>query len=466
MISTSHRPRRIVVLVACAALFAVVACVRLYYVESFAMSLPFWDQWDSEGNLLLRQWINGTLPISRLWETHNEHRIMMSRLLTLALYSATGSWDNLVSARFNVVLSALWGATLLWLLLRDGALHGARWLVLPVLLAGLVLPFSWENFLVGFQSQFYLVILFTLVSIALAAYRPDDRRAQVAMMVIAVACCFTLASGILTPLATIVVLQLHGWCARARSAGRDLLSLLLLAVALIGYGTTPRLEYHEKLRAEGLVELVDSTSHMLGWPVSGYHWAAPLLWAPGIIGVLLILRYRDASRSDLLMAGLLAWSALQAAAAAYSRGHGMIDPSSRYLDLLVPGLVANAWFAVRLLERARGNKMATAGAMLVGFGFSGAFLFGHVNRFDDDWAAMEHRHALSVIQTRNVISYIATGDLSNLDQPYLQIPYPDRLRLKMYLDDPYLRGALQRGHALDDPDTGEPALPRPPAASN
>lgn len=133
----------------------VIMLSRLLYVEKFAVALPFWDQWDAEWAGLLKPWIEGSLQFSDLFVGHNEHRILPTRLTTLAIFLITGTWNNLTEARLNIPLSAVTPLMLIWLICKHGRISGLKWLVIAVILLCASLPFSWENILIGFQSQFY-----------------------------------------------------------------------------------------------------------------------------------------------------------------------------------------------------------------------------------------------------------------------------------------------------------------------
>ena len=146
--------------IAAVALLLLVAGTRLVLAAAYASPVPFWDQWDAEGANLLAPWLDGTLPASRWFDAHNEHRVLWTRLLTLGLFEANGGqWDNLVAALANCVFPGLLAALLY------AGLHGglASRSTRAVLFVGLmllgVLPFGWENLVVGFQSQFFLMVL-------------------------------------------------------------------------------------------------------------------------------------------------------------------------------------------------------------------------------------------------------------------------------------------------------------------
>ncbi|MGH8032304.1 MAG: hypothetical protein ACREO8_08065 [Luteimonas sp.] len=441
MIAT-HRAQLRTIL-ACIAVFVTVVLIRGWYVHRYALPLPFWDQWDSEGDFLLRPWIEGTLSVSDLWQPHNEHRILPTRLTSLMLYEITGQWNNLYSAFFDVLLAAFAAASALWLAVRESGLRGLRWLIVAMVLMCFAAPFAWENFLVGFQSQFYYLMLFAMASIALAAWRSDDSRAIATILLLAVLSLLTMASGLVTAAAVVVVYLVRHRQSPLPRAKLWFVVLMLLSIALIGYGTTPRPEHHVALRADGPINLIDAFDHALGWPVIGYHWAAFWIWLPTVAAVLVLLKKKTMTPTDLAMLGFAAWSVAQAAVVAYGRGRGLLELSSRYTELMTPGLIANAWFAVRLLGMGVSSRPAPKfAAWVIAGGYFIVVFAAFAFRFDSDMAAMADRKRLSDIQTQHVRSYLLTHDPAALRQPFLQIPYPDAARLQSLLDNKALRESL------------------------
>lgn len=453
--ATSPNVRRWIV---CLLLFVTVAGVRAYYVEHFAGVLPFWDQWDAEGDQVIRPWLEGTFRLDAMWQSHNEHRIAPARILALLSFLITGVWSNLWEARINVVLAAAIPVLTAWLAFREHPIRGWNWAFPVVLFASYALPFGWENFLVGFQSQFYFVVLFTIAAMAIAAWKPNDIAAMSGVAGLCVAGMATLASGLLTPLAASCV-YLLAWHVGDRSRRPPVVmvaALWLLAAA--GYLGLPQIPGHAVLKAQGAGSLLDAASHILGWPAAGYHWTAIWLWLPGAITIAWMVLQRNASRADLMMAGCYAWAGAQALALAYGRGQGLLEVPSRYTDLLVVGLVANAWFALRFLDHAYRLGQARAFASFVAAMFFCVFFFFHALRVEGDFAAMQQRHQLSMIQAQHVSEYLRTRDPRVLRQPAFHIPYPDAGRLQQLLDNPALSGSLPGSVHNADP---RPSLQKP-----
>ncbi|TLU96938.1 hypothetical protein FEM55_03490 [Dyadobacter sediminis] len=417
---------------------SLIILIRYHFVNHYAMPIPFWDEWDSEGDLLLRPWVDGTLKISDLWKLHNEHRIFPTRLLSLASYIVNGQWNNLVSARINIILAATIPASLLGFLIRFNGLNSYKWIILPVLIAQFTLPFSFENMLVGFQSQFYFLILFTVIAVGLAVTYPQKAVANVFVLVLCLLSILTMASGILTPMAVAGVYLLHWLDKQEKALQHFLFIATLVIVAGTAYMQIPHIAAHHIYRARSISEWTHSFLRILSWPVGPHNWIAAPLWSPGLIAVSFLLRNKKLSKSDLFMAGCYMWSFAQAIAIAYGRGQELSSVPSRYTELLSIGLVANAWFAIRFMEEYKKRKWQKYFILAI----FPLFLHGHKKRFKFDMEDIHRVYRHSVIQTDNVTKYLKTHNPVYLQQPAMHIPYPDSIRLKQLLDNPTIRRLL------------------------
>ncbi|WP_349792426.1 hypothetical protein ABQY74_016960 [Xanthomonas sp. WHRI 7064] len=416
---------------------------RLLYIEHFAVSMPFWDQWDGEGDNLLKPLLSGSLGLAELLHAHNEHRILPTKLVTLASYLATGQWNNVYEARISAAIYAMIPAILVWHGMRIGASLRSRFLLVAVAICAAVLPYSWENFLVGFQSQFYFLILFAVLAISLAAARHDRVVAISGVVALSVISVLTMASGLLTPVAAAITYALAAWLLPGRKWPPVLAICLLMAIAVAAYKAMPVIPQHAVMRAQSALELLGGLTRVLSWPVRGMHAPALLLWLPGVLGVVLTLHARPADKTDITMAGLLAWGGLQAAAIAYGRGHDLVELSPRYTEILIPGLFANAWFAIRLVQlRHTFTALAQRGTYAVAALFMLTLFGGWVERFHVDMEALRARHEATQAQAQGVLYYIASKDDVTFESGQLPLPYPNSQRLHQLLHDPYLLQAL------------------------
>ncbi|KWV13803.1 hypothetical protein ATB53_00970 [Xanthomonas translucens] len=421
----------------------VALAARLLYIEHFAVSMPFWDQWDAEGDHLLKPLLSGSLGWAELLHAHNEHRIVPTKLVTLASYLATGQWNNIYEARISAVIYATIPAILVWHGMRIGASLRSRVLLIAVAICAAVLPYSWENFLVGFQSQFYFLILFAILAVSLAAAMHENLIAICGVVLLCVISVLTMASGLLTPVAAAATYALAAWLVPGRRWPSVLAICLLLAIAVLAYKSMPVIPEHAVMRAQSAFELFGGLTRVLSWPVRGMHVPALLLWLPGVLGVALTLHARPATKTDITMAGLLVWGGLQAAAIAYGRGHDLVELSPRYTEILIPGLFANAWFAIRLLQLRHGVPgLVQRGTYAMAALFTLTLFGGWAERFHVDMQALRARHEATQAQAQGVLYYIASKDDATFASGQLPLPYPNSQRLHQLLQDPYLLQAL------------------------
>src|ERR1035441_6383707 len=92
-------------LIAC--LFALVLGARWAVVNRDGMDLPEWDQWDAEGIHLLAPWYQGHFTLGELFIPHNEHRVVLTKLVNLGLTTANGQWDQRLETAVNSAIAAL-----------------------------------------------------------------------------------------------------------------------------------------------------------------------------------------------------------------------------------------------------------------------------------------------------------------------------------------------------------------------
>ncbi len=414
--------------------------VRLLYVQFFSTPMPFWDQWDGEGATALQPWLNGTLQWSTLLTPHNEHRILPTRLVALLSYLLTGQWNNVYEARISALVFCFIPALLVWYALRDAAAANGRRLLVAFALLMSVLPFAWQNFLVGFQSQFYFLILSSIAAVGLAARHHQSIPALLAAIALSVLAATTMASGMLTAVAVGITCVIACLCLPGKRAPALCATAVLAVLAIVAYRSIPVIDGHGMLRAQSLAELLLAATHTLAWPARS-NWAVIIVWLPGVVMIARMLLRRQASRTDLVMAGLCIWTALQGVAIAYGRGHDMRVPASRYTELFVPGLFANAWFALQLWNLLPASRMRHAARTAVVL-FALLVVVAPLSQVVKDVRKIREFAADCRVQQANAVRYLVTGDPAALDVGEFELPYPDAAKLKAQLDDPKLRAIL------------------------
>ena len=88
-----------------AALFLVVLGAKLWVVQLYGSPLPLWDQW-YEAHRFFRPWMEGHLTWQALFAAHNEHRILLTRLLDMGVIWLNGRWEPMVQMTINAFIHA------------------------------------------------------------------------------------------------------------------------------------------------------------------------------------------------------------------------------------------------------------------------------------------------------------------------------------------------------------------------
>ncbi|HEX3729179.1 MAG TPA: hypothetical protein VHV47_05210, partial [Opitutaceae bacterium] len=421
-------------------LVAVVLGCRWAVIDRYGSDLPNWDQWDAEALYTLHPWFQHHLTLSLLLQPHNEHRIVLTKLLNLGLTQADGQWDQRLECVVNALLPA--AIAVGWMALASSFLPrkwlAPLWLLIAVAYAA---PLSWQNVIAGFHSQQFFLIGLSFAALAGLTMAEAWTAGWWLGAVSGVLALGSMASGFFAaPLAAMLLL-----CRRARGETTAALLPTLVLGAAVGAGgwlaKAPQ-PGHDVLRAHSAAEFLLSVLRSLQWPIVNHTapfsrpaWVALALWLPWAWLVARMVRGAQPGargRAGWVLVGLGAWTLLQIAATAYARGAGAEPPAPRYVDTLVIGALSNALALAWLAGEAAGTKrwaLAAAGALWIG-------VFGCGIR-----AELEHNFGLELpafrafylSAQRSVRDYLATGDPGSLRPgavPYPSIPVLiDRLGL-------------------------------------
>ena len=427
-------------------LFAFILGVRWAVFDRYGMTLPEWDQWDAEGLKLLAPWFNQDGFLSALFTPHNEHRVVLTKLLNLGLTVANGHWDQRLEATFNALFPASI-AVAFFLLARRHLTR--RWLGAFGLFLGFILafPFAWQNVLGGFHSQQFFLVGLALIAIALLPFSaPWSGRWWIGAAA-ALLGLFSMASGFF---GAVVVIGLLGvqYFRRERTL-RSAWPTLVVCVAASALGWFTRHEFapHASLKAQNLHDFVFTIIRSLQWPAPLSTWFALVLWLPWtwLVVRVVFVGSRPLSAPSrafgYFILGLGVWVWLQLVATGYARGAGGPAPASRYIDTLVFGLIANAlalmWLAApELLARPARRLLAVAALAWVGvFAWGAQAELRQI--FINELPAVKVYHDYCEINVRN---YLLTGNEKFLDHE--EIPYPGAIAFLERIGIPALRQRL------------------------
>ena len=431
-----------------AGLFLTVCGARLCIVHAYGVDTPFWDQWEAEGGLLFKPWLEGHWQWTSLFAAHLEHRIVFSRLLALALFWANRQWDPLLEMTANLVIAGIVAVAIAGTVWRGfNPAHRDVLLVAAALVFSL--PYGWENILGGFQSCFYLLLLFSLIAIWGLVGSPPGSRAWWTGALFSLAACFTLGSGSFAAMAVLALLALRCICRRLRVTRAEIITGLW-CVAVVGLGVTIKSDVpaHAILRAESVLSFAKAFGACLAWPFILQPLFAPVFYAP--LGLLAWFYLRRSNvfatpvrqRWELVLATGI-WVLLQGAASAFARGAHGLPPASRYQEIFGVGSLINLAAVLLLVDASRRRAVVSAVATLwIALGLVG---LGELTRqkFAGDLPA---KADLSRQEEDNTCAYVATGDQRFLvNHPLFTIPFPNAEQLILWLDDPTLRAILPAG---------------------
>jgi hypothetical protein len=201
-LSTSPLPTILVVL-ACSGPFVWLGALVL----RLGVNVPFWDEWAFIPDL--KKSAAGTLGVADFWRLHNEHRLFFPRLVFLPLAHAT-HWNLRAEMILSVVLAAVIFVLVATLMKRTLYPFGRGVYLLAIVAAAWFVfsPIQYQNWLWGWQVQWFLSDLAALAAVAVLSSWPATRPAWLGVVcgiAAAVVASYSLASGLLIWAACLVV---------------------------------------------------------------------------------------------------------------------------------------------------------------------------------------------------------------------------------------------------------------------
>lgn len=426
------------------ALFGTVFGAKLIYIGIGGSDLPNWDQWDAEALNLFQPWFEGRFHWMDIFRAHNEHRIALTKLLSLAQVTFNGQWDVLFQCSCNAAMHAGLVAGI-WLWLRRLATpQWARALFLLPLLALTASPMSWQNLLGGFHSQQVFLLGLSLAALLWLLDAPAWTARWWVGSAFAGLAVFSMGSGFL---AAAIVFGAAAVDAVRYRLWRDRLPTLVLTTLIIAAGWMLRVEVpgHEPLKAHSLGEFIVSFWRACQWPTRSFIMFAVVAWTPWAWLVTRIWRAgRAANQRERVVAAAGAWVLLQYAAAAYARGAGGTAdsgwPANRYMDTEALGLIVNAvvlvlFFTTPLPRVARwaGLVFTALWVALLTHGLS-----DHLPKSFNDLPTLAREMRRDELVTR---AYLASNDPALLKREEI-LPYPGADGFAFRIEAPVIRALM------------------------
>ena len=338
-------------------------------------AVPYWDQWDElilSPKQVFSPW---------LYSQHNEHRILFPRLLF-----AIDTFAFAETNKFNFFCNVALPLTLAGLIVHVARRHVSNGPTETLWIAGIVLTvlfsaIQYENFIWGFQVQFFGVELAAVASTAALALGRAAWASLVAAIAFSAIAVYTLASGMVVPFLAIPV-ALWAGRSKAQIAVLALAAAALLALYLHGYvppsGHSDPL--HTLLRPEFPVYAAVELGNPFGQLLRGVHARHFLYWdcAFGVLGLalfaiaalLLLRRGRAMGAPELMFLGGAALMVGVAFLTALGRLKFGLDQalSSRYATPMLLFWLSLAMLAISEIQRRRADlRLNVPGARLIIF---------------------------------------------------------------------------------------------------
>lgn len=422
-----------------AACLLTITGAKFWLIDLLGSETPFWDDW-GEATAIFVPYMDGTLRLADFFVQQNEHRIVFTRAASLALLMLNHFWNPVSEMKFNALIHI--AAIGLFLIAIRRAVAKEAYFILCIFIALLIaIPFGWENTLSGFQSQFYFLLLFSTASLWLLHRSAAWHLGWWCGVLCAIAAYFSMASGALTVAAGIVIALaqmllgrrrgLSEWLAVAGQAA--LFAAMVIDIPVVGT--------HEPLRAHSFMQFASAFFSAAHWPTSlPPLLATAILYAPvAVIAVLTACERPAEDDHKWFMIGMGVWVILQFTSLAYGRSDYPLF--SRYLDIMVFGVVVSflcLLMALNAVKRPAWPLRAFAAiwvlAVVTGAG-------GQAVSYLPGQLAEKHRQ--TTVETLNLSSYLATGDLGYLkDKPQFDIPFPSAAALAAIVSKPEIRAIL------------------------
>jgi len=441
VIGQSPAPIRLVILGSGLVIFG----LRLWCLDHFGFSSHHWDSWEREAYDLYLPFMDGNLSWKSLFQPCNEHRIFFTRVQSLGLFLLNGQWDNLYEALVNAFMYALIMTGLGIILWRLAGQKLTGWIFGAVVIIG-ALPFTWENLVWGFQSQFYFFIGFSVLTLWLLGLHPPFTTRWYLGIAAALSALFCVGSGS-AALCAAGAMVLWKWI-RKPSAWREVLPTLIVCALIFAFYSfwfaVP--EHNYGMLSKNMTQFFTTLAKTMSFPFVNSCWPAVLMWLPFPIVMIQAFRQRrEVTNWELFLAGLGALCIVNNLGIAYFRG-GFCSVGSRYFEIIALGMALNGLAVVwGIYEWGRLKKRILArGWLYFCFLWWVIIMAGTVSLTDNvlarDAVARNRRNE----RAEQVIKYFLRDDRTSimLGRREKELPHPDPLAMATFLREPRIRSFL------------------------
>ena len=172
-------------------------CFLFMLMNNYAVNIPLWDQWDIV--YLFEKYHKNALSFYDFWKQHNEHRIVFPKLIFLGLGLLT-NYNVIIEMMVSFFFAVLIYTIIVWHIYRNRvslkieSSYRWIWIVLSYFIFSLS---QWENWLWGFQLQWYLNTLAVVLGAFILSNYPVRFYSLFLLSLCGIIATFSLSSGLL-----------------------------------------------------------------------------------------------------------------------------------------------------------------------------------------------------------------------------------------------------------------------------
>ena len=312
--------------------FIIVYIIKYITIEKFSVNVPFGDQWDGEAFNLYKPYIENKLTFLDLLKQHNEHRIFFTRILNLVIFIFNNHiWDTILIMKIQAIIFSLIPCILLNYYLKFNKNYSIFTIIITLIIFSL--PIGYENLLWGFQSQFYFMICFSLISFNIASSNKITFVTLLVLIFLSIFSYLNIASGFTVSINLGFTFLLKYF--NKKNIKYIYISFLFFILGFILYRLIVPVPGHTYLRSQNLHAFLITLLNLMMWPLVDSYLMIFLWWIP-IVYILgfTIYYYKSIKLKNFFLLAIIFWILLQSAGISYARG-GNIHNSmqNRYTEI-------------------------------------------------------------------------------------------------------------------------------------
>jgi len=409
--------------------FLIIFSSMVLTIDIYGFSIPFYDEWDAEAFATYAPYLKGKYEVANLFEPHNGHRIVLTRLSALAFFLLNGGWDPELQMLLSAFLHALTGAFIVYTLVRDKVKHIDLFAIFSIVIM-FSIPFSWMSVLVAFQTQFYFMLFFA----AIAIFSLSESRYFLGYLF---AFCSYLS---MTPGAFVLPAFIIGIAVNAINAGsfrrKDLVrTLTAIGIFLLMILYRAETSADDIYRARNILDFSISTVAAFWWPFRLSNPLGMFVFAPFLI---FLFRSIFSDRTHTFYIILGAFVICQILAMGYFRGAYGVPPANRYLSIFSLGICVNLLCLVDMIKLKKSRNVLWGMGWLLVVSY-GVMLAAHTSVT----IGLPERYAQNSTTQSILTGYLRDRDMSVFEEySELEISYTNPQRLANILSDPIVVSIL------------------------